>query len=338
MTLTHRALNRALLDRQMLLARHRVSAAEAVEQLVGMQAQEPQAPYLGLWSRLEGFHPAELSRLIAERAAVRAPLMRSTIHLTSAADAATLPGVDRDELAALGASLLAETPRTRAELGALLARRFPGLDPPALAHAVTLLTPLVQTPPRGLWQHSGQARWTTTQAWLDREPAQRPTTSHVVLRYLAAYGPATIADIQAWCGLTRLRGVVDSLGDRVRTYRSNQGTLLYDVPDAPLPDPDTPAPVRLLPPFDNVVLAHADRSRIIQREHRQLVYRDRQMRTFLADGFVAGTWRIDQGTLELQPFQPLPAADRDALRDEAGRALPILDPNANPQNVRLLPA
>lgn len=358
MVLDRRALNRALLERQMLLERRRMAAAEAIERLVGMQAQEPQAPYLGLWSRLEGFRPEELSALIAQREAVRTGLMRSTIHLVSAADALALwplmsavlarnfrgspfakatAQVELDELLALGSTLIGEKPHTRAELSPLLARRWPGVDPPSLAYAVSFLTPIVQVPPRGLWRQSGAARWTAMQAWLGRELDPEPSPSEVVLRYLAAYGPATVKDIQTWCGLTRLGAVVNGLGARLRTFRTEDGATLYDVPDAPLPDPETPAPVRFLPPFDNAILAHADRSRIVAREQRDLVYGDRLMRTFLVDGFVAGTWRIDAGALEVRPFEPLDAGDRETVIEEGGRVLVFLDPSVDRATVVIAP-
>src|SRR5215210_151828 len=220
--LGRRALNRALLARQNLIERRPKTALEAIEHLVGMQAQEPQAPYIGLWSRLAEFRPEELSTLITERRAVRMGLMRSTIHLVSARDCLGLyplmrpvldrtfkgssfskqvAGVDLDELLAAGRKLLAVKPRTRAKLSRLLAELFPGVDPASLAYAVTFLTPLVQVPPRGLWRESAQPRLTTVQAWLGQEFEAAPSRSEMVLRYLAAFGPATVKDVQAWCGL-----------------------------------------------------------------------------------------------------------------------------------------
>jgi hypothetical protein len=357
--LTRRALNRALLARQMLLERQRLTALDAVEHLVGMQAQEPQAPYIGLWDRLDPFRPEELSDLIAERKAVRASVMRVTIHLVSARDARVLvslaapirarshnggafakplAGVDIDELLAVGRELIAAEPRSRAELSRLLAERWPGVDPASLSHAVIFLTPVVQVPPRGLWRQGGQARWATAATWLGRPPEDDPAADSIVLRYLAAFGPASVRDIQAWSGLTRLREVTDRLAPRLRTFEDENGTELLDVRDGLLPDPATPAPPRILPPFDNAILAHADRSRIITREHRELVFRDRLMRTFLIDGFVAGTWRIDGGTLTAQPFGKLRKADRCALAAEAKRLLAFVAPDAQPHEVAIAAA
>jgi hypothetical protein len=354
--LTRRALNRALLERQMLLERRTLSPLAALEHLVGMQAQEPQAPYVGLWTRLAPFQPDELSDLIARRLAVRTSLMRSTIHLVTAEDclalwplmrvvlarnfrgsafSKALDGLDLDELVTVGRDLLAQQPRTRVELSELLAQRWPGFDPASLAYAVNFLAPAIQVPPRGLWQQSGPPRWTTAEAWLGRQLVAEPSAANVVLRYLAAYGPATVRDIQAWCGLTGLRAVTRQLADQVRTFVDEDGNELLDVIEAPIPDPRTPAPPRFLPPFDNAVLAHADRSRIIAREDRDTVYRDRYMRTFLVDGFVAGTWQLDGGTLRLTPLRALHTNDRRALEAEGEELLAFAAPDAERHEVEI---
>jgi Winged helix DNA-binding domain len=354
--LAGRALNRALLARQSLIERRPKPALEAIEHVVGMQAQEPQAPYIGLWSRLVDFRPQDLSALITERRAVRMGLMRSTIHLVSARDSLGLyplmrpvlertfkgsafskqvAGVDLDELLAAGRELLAAKPRTRVELSRLLAELWTGVDPASLAYAVTFLTPLIQVPPRGLWRQSGQPRLTTTQAWLGQALDCEPSLPDVVLRYLAAFGPATVRDVQAWCGLTRLRGIVDQLGDQLRVFADEDGHELLDTLDGPLPDPDTPVPPRFLPPFDNAILAHADRSRIIAREDRDTVYRDRLMRTFLVDGFVAGTWRVDGSTVHLRPIRRLSREDRLAVTEEATRLGEFLAPETDAPSVQV---
>jgi len=282
--------------------------------------------------------------------------MRSTIHLVSARDCLRLyplmrpvlertfrgssfskqvAGVDLEVLLARGRELVEAEPRTRSELSGLLAERWPGVAPASLAYAVTFLTPLVQVPPRGLWRQSGQARLTTAQAWLGQGLDSEPSLQEVVLRYLAAFGPATVKDVQAWCGLTRLRGVVDQLGDQLRLFADEAGNELLDTLDGPLPDADTPAPPRFLAPFDNAILAHADRSRIIAREHRDTVYRDRLMRTFLIDGFVAGTWRVDGSTIGLRLLRRLSDDDRVALTEEAVRLLELVAPEADDPCVRV---
>jgi hypothetical protein len=347
--LGRRALNRALLERQMLLGRRRLSAFEAVEQLAGMQAQEPDAPYVGLWTRLEDFDPGELACLLSDRRVVRGPLMRSTIHLVSGRDCLKLrpviqpvldrafssspfrrklEGLDFDELLTAGRATLEECPRTRAELGALLAERWPDRDALSLAYAITFLTSLVQVPPRGIWGESGQATWTTTGTWLGSPLDPNPAPEEIFVRYLEAFGPATVADARAWSGLGGLREVFERLRPRLITFRDEHGRELFDLPGAPLPDPDTPAPPRFLPAFDNALLSHHDRTRIISDDHRKILFGDRSMRGVLLDGFACATWKTEQRgrklTLVVEPFEPLTEKDRDVLSQEGERLLGFL--------------
>jgi len=345
-----RAVNRALLARQLLLAREPRPAGEAIEQLVGMQAQVPGDPYVGLWSRLDGFDPAELSGLLEARDAVRATLMRATIHLVSARDCLFLrplmqpvperafngqfgrqvDGVNREELLAVGRALVEERPRTRTELRAELGTRWPNHDAEALALAITFMVPLVQVTPRGLWRRSGQATWTTIEAWLGRPLEPEPSLEELVLRYLAALGPATVMDVQAWCGLTRLRDVVERLRPRLRVFRSDDGRELLDLPDAPRPDPDTPAPVRFLPEFDNIALGHADRSHIVARGHDYAAPAGRGGRrgSLLVDGVVAALWRLtlDGGAakLRIETFGRVPKRSHGAIGAEGERLIAFL--------------
>lgn len=363
--LTPRALNRALLQRQGLLARSDAPAIDMIEQLVGMQAQEPQNPYLALWSRLDGFDPAELSRLLAERHAVRAQLMRATIHLVSARDCLALhpitqpvlartftspwgkglAGADVREVAAAGLELLAKRPRTRAELGALLAPRWPDADPKSLAHAVTFNTALVQVPPRGLWGETGQATWAPVETWLNRELHPNPTTDEVVLRYLAAFGPATVADIRTWSGLTGLREVIERLRPQLRTFRDEQDGELFDLPGAPLPDPDTPAPPRFLPEYDNLVLSHADRSRMFNALGPGGPFpQGRAIGALLVDGFYGANWKLTEGdgaaTLTIDGFEPEPGDEADEVDEilaEGTGLLELLAPGASERRVEFFP-
>ncbi|HEX5869175.1 MAG TPA: winged helix DNA-binding domain-containing protein [Longimicrobium sp.] len=358
--LTDRALNRALLERQMLLRRAAVSVEDALERLVGMQAQAPDPPYLGLWTRLDGFRLDDLSSLLCERRVVRVALMRSTLFLVTARDCLALrpvladalkvwalgvhakgvAGVDLDALADAGRALAEETPRTFHELGPLLAERWPDADPSALGNMVRNLVPLVQVPPRGIWGEGGPAAHTTAEAWLGRPLDAQPDVDGMVLRYLAAFGPATARDVQHWCGLKRMGQVLDRLRPRLRTFRGETGAELFDLPDAPRPDPETPAPVRLLPEFDNVLLSHADRARIITEERRKRVFTVNGIirPTILVDGMVRGMWKMERqraaATLTIDPFEPLAKADRAALEAEAMALLRFAAADAASHDVR----
>src|SRR5215208_2768199 len=336
-----RELNRATLERQMLLRRRKLSAVEAIEHLVGMQAQAPTPPYVGLWTRLEDFHPDDLARLIL------IALMRNTVHLVSARDClalrplmqqvfdrtlyssranrAHLEGIDIEALVAAGRALLEERPRTAKELGQLLQEQWPERDPASLARAIRHLVPLIQVPPRGLWGKSGPAAHTTAEAWLGRPLGSASSLEETILRYLGAFGPATVKDVQTWSGLTRLSEVTERLRSRLRTFRDEQGKELFDLPDAPRPGSDTPTQPRFLPEFDNLILSHADRTRIIADDHRKVIASKNGMvpATVLVDGFVRGTWKTERTrgkvTLIIEPLEPLAKEDRDVLAEEGER-------------------
>lgn len=360
--LTLRELNRATLARQMLLRRRKLPAIEAIEHLVGMQAQAPNPPYIGLWTRLEGFHPDELARLILDRRAVRIALMRNTVHLVTARDCLALrplmqpvfdrslyasranregiEGVDIEALVAAGRALLEERPRTAKELGVLLKERWPERDAASLARAVRHVAPLVQVPPRGIWGKSGQTTHTTAEAWLDQPLDPDPSLDEMVVRYLGAFGPATVKDVQTWSGLTRLGEVTERLRPRLRAFRDEQGKELFDLPDARRPDPDTPAPPRFLPEFDNLILSYADRTRIIANDHRKVIASKNGMvpATVLIDGFVRGVWKIEKSqgvaTLVIEPFETLSKRDRAALAEEGEHLARFVEDGAKIHDIR----
>ena len=359
-TLSARALNRALLARQMLLERASLSPLAAIERLAGMQAQVPQAPYCGLWSRLEGFVPEQLSELIESRRAVRIGSMRGTIHLLSATDcrafrpllqpvfdrvlfsnmeARSLRDVPREEFIEAAREAAERSPLTWAELRRHLAERWPDRDATALLRAAQLSLPLVQVPPRGLWQRSGAARVTTTRAWLGQPLDKSPAPEKLLLRYFAAFGPASVADAQAWSGLTRLSAVVDKLRPKLVSFVSEDGRELFDLPEAPRPDEDVAAPVRFLPEFDNVTLAHADRGRIINSRPRNPPPENAVFRTFLVEGFVAGYWKIVRdrcrATLQLEPFKPLARQAEVTLGAEGEQLLAFAAPELD-HDVRIV--
>jgi len=348
--LTTRRLNRALLARQMLLRRRKLAASDAIEHLVGMQAQVPLAPYVGLWSRLHRFRPEELAGLIETKAAVRASMMRATLHLMTTRDylalrpvvqsvlersflsghfARQLEGMDMDELLAAGRASLDEEPHTRVQLSRALRERWPDRDEASLAYACSYLMPLVQIPPRGVWGKSGGATWVTGESWLGRAFGTDRSPDAMVLRYLAAFGPASVSDVQSWSGLAAMREVLERLRPRLRTFRDERGRELFDVPGAPLPDPSTPALVRFLPEFDNATLGHADRSRIIPEEHRPRVVTSRDWRLVLVDGFVCASWttkrEAGQTVLEVEPFERLSKTAKDELVAEGTELVRFVD-------------
>jgi hypothetical protein len=353
-----RALNRALLERQMLLRRAKLPASKAIERLVGMQAQVPSSPYVGLWSRLKDFNHEELSGLISSRRAVRMSLMRCTIHLVTDRDCLALrpviqpvlerglfsgspfgrqiKGIDIAALLAAGRAALEEKPRTTAELRKLLAERWPDYDADSLAYAVHYLLPMVQIPPRGLWAGRGLPTFTTCEAWLGKSFEVGPSPEAVVLRYLAAFGPATVADIQSWSGLVKVREVTERLRPRLRTFRDANGRELLDVPRGRFPDPDMEVPPRFLPDYDNALLGHKDRTRIMAHEHRKLVGRP----TVLVDGFAIGSWKMRReggvATLVVEMLKRISKQDRAAVSDEGARLLDFLAADAQKKDVRIV--
>ncbi|WP_167754322.1 winged helix DNA-binding domain-containing protein [Amycolatopsis nivea] len=354
MTLGRRTLGRALLARQWLLERADATVEEAVARLVGMQAQAPYAPYFGLWSRIRAFRTADLADALTERRLVRVALMRSTVHLVTVADyrvlrpwsqdaldrelgtafKAPLAGVDRAAVAESGRALLRAQPLTPKELRAALHEQWPDREPHALATVVRNLVPLVQVPPRAVWGIGGATRYAAAADWTGTEPASAADAEQIVLRYLAAFGPASAADVQTWAGRTRLRPVLESLRPRLAVFRDEGGTELFDLPDAPRPAADAPAPVRFLPEYDNLLASHADRTRVISTEDRKRVMTGNGMRaTFLVDGQVAGAWKLRQdktsATLEIEPFRPLTAAERAEVETEGSLLLKFAAPGAD---------
>lgn len=346
-TLSRRALNRATLARQLLLQRSDMPVLDAVEHLAGLQAQTVRSWYLGLWTRLNDFDPEELSKLLEERQVVRMALMRSTIHLVSSKDALWmrplvaapierttmgafgkhLGDVDREALEEQARNLLEQAPLTFTELGEQLRETWPQSTTQALAQAARMWLPLVQTPPRGTWHKTGLAKHTTMEKWLNEKPFQE-SRERLVARYLQAFGPATVKDAQTWSGVTRLKPIFEQMN--LTRFRDEQGRELFDLPDAPRPDPDTPAPPRLLYDFDNLLLSHADRSRVVADDYNPLplLKRNEQPNTVLIDGYTKGIWKIHQSsgetTLRIRTFGRLRKQDADQLRHEATELLTLL--------------
>ena len=360
--LSRRELNRALLQRQHLLRRADMPVKDMVEHLVGIQAQEIMPPYIGLWSRLQGFNPDELGRLLEEREAVRLWLMRGTIHLVTVGDALAfkpltqvvaerqhrgghygrrMAGADIEALVETARELLVEEPLGARELGRRLVAQGFGDDAEAIGNAARTHLPLVQVTPRGVWGKRGQAKLATIQSWTGSELEPEPSIDDFVLRYLRAFGPASVADIQNWSGLTRLREVVERLCERLVVFQDESGRELFDLPDAPRPDPDVPAPVRLLGEYDNVLLGHADRTRIVPAGFPWAAMRAfrRFVSTVLVNGVLRATWWLERegnaaAILGIRPFGRLSNQDRDDVESEAQRMIDFAAGDANARDVR----
>jgi hypothetical protein len=342
--LTMRELNRALLARQLLLERAKLPLPRAVERLAGLQAQHTSSPYVQLWTRLTGFERGQLTLALERRKLVKALLMRGTLHLVTPSDYWALATVRRElggvlwppayerlvpkaRLAQLAKESLEELRGANRTLQEMLTLLQPHARPPATpaflwrrlqGHAF-----VVHVPPSGTWGYHKDGVYAPADEWIPGEvPPPSEAFDHLVRRYLSAFGPATKHDLGQWAGMPRLTPIAEAL-DRLdlRIFRDESGRALYDVPRAPLPDPDTPAPVRLVPRFDNLVLAHADRTRVLgDVPVTRIVTKNAIVHaTILVDGFVAGTWQLEKGRVALEPFGRLSRTTRAALAEEAAR-------------------
>ena len=357
--LSLRALNRTTLARQLLLRRQKVKVATAVARVAGLQAQIPRPPFIGLWSRVDGFRRADLVRAIDRRDIVRGTLMRATIHLVSRDDfiewrptiqpvltrlmksvlGKVLDQFDLDRIVVAAQTRFEREACTFAELRKHLSEEFPGVNEQAMGLIVRMLLPLIQTPQTGQpWAYHAAADFAVARSWLGEDLPVTGRSDRLALRYLAAFGPATGQDFQMWSGLPGGRAIVDALRPKLRVFRDEKGRELFDLPRAPLADADEDAPVRFLPEYDNVLLAHADRSRIVRDDHRkQLFTRNLTIpASFLVDGFVAGLWKVESKIqakkrhvrMVLTPFAKLDKRARTALQEEGGQLLRFLEPDA----------
>ena len=360
-TLALADLNRATLARQMLLARAKTTALLAIEQLGGMQAQLAKPPFVGLWSRVEGFRAEDLVRLAAQRRVVRATAMRATLHLLSAKDYVALrpalapmlavaadgvlgaraKGFDLARVTASARSCLDARPMTFEELRAALAREWPEADARAMGYAVRTALPLVQVPDDAEWGWPGAACFAVAETWLQKAIPPAAKAEPLVLRYLGGFGPATVQDAQAWSGLRALRDAFEALRPKLRVFRDDKGRELFDLPKAPRPPASTPAPVRFLPDYDNLMLGHADRRRVVADEHRpKLATKNlRILASYLVDGFIRGTWRVERGrkaaALVLEPFEDVSRKARAALDAEGVALLRFAERDAETFEVRV---
>lgn len=328
---------------------------------MGLQAQVPRPPFIGLWSRLRDFERDELRRLLHTRQVVRATTMRGTLHLMATDDylahrgtlqamlsrgvAAILRGrstpPDEARFAKVGREFFGKTPATFDALRNFLAAEDRQSDVRGTAYGIRCHVPLVQVPTDAPWCYAASAEFLLADTYLKRKVPMTPgSLKSLVRRYLAAVGPATPADAQSWSGLQGLRDIFEALRPSLVAFRDERGRELFDVSDAPLPSGDVVAPVRYVPEYDNLVLGHDDRSRIVSDKHRhRLVTKNLQVRaTFLIDGFVAGSWKIERkkqvATLVLAPFVPLNKKVIAELEAEGMELLAFAEGDATATGVR----
>ena len=358
--LSLRELNRTTLSRQMLLARQVLTVPAPIERLVGMQAQLSSAPYVGLWTRLTDFTRDDLALAIADHRVVKATMMRATLHLVSAADypwlRATLApalhaasesiterrGVELDieSLLRSARNYLTESPRTFAEISAYFSDLYPDIDVGSMRYTIRTHLPLVQVPTDTVWSYPGTPQFALADVWLGQSVDGEADFRELVRRYLAAFGPARVTDLQTWSGLGKLKEAVAAIKKDFVTYRDEQNVELLDLPEIIIPDADTPAPIRFLPEFDNLLLSHTNRTRIVADQYRSKVYLPalRVAATILIDGFVRGAWKVEKkkgaAALLIEPFEPLTADQRAEVIAEGEKLVRFVEPDAKSYEVR----
>lgn len=358
--LSDRELNRATLARQLLLDRQELPVVKAIEQVLALQAQVPRPPHVGLWSRLHGFERERLLSPLRSRALVRATTMRGTIHIMSAKDfiafrgalqpslsagwkavAKKAPMPPIDTLVAAGRKLIGGDAHTFNDIRAELVKTFPKGHDRLMGYAVRMHLPLVQVPTRDdHWGFPSDAAFALADGWLKKPIGDGAGPAALILRYLAAFGPASAADIQTWTGLRGVAELIAPVRAKLVTFKDSRGRELFDLAKAPRPDGDVPAPVRFLPEYDSVVIAHADRARLVDEKFRKALITKNLIipATFLVDGRIAGTWKLERkkaiATLTLAPFVPIVKAARAALQEEGEALAKFMEPEAASVAVR----
>lgn len=357
MLVSNRVLNRTLLARQHLLERSTLTTSQMCDHLVGLQAQDVPPPFVGLWSRIADFDPATVSTGLEDRSLVRITLMRGTIHLVTPPDAlriaphiqpelekapfrkgfnfGAMVGLDSEEVRANGEAVLGDEPMSAADMRAEAARRYPDRDAGAVLQAWLYQLPVLQTPPRGRWRDNSRPVWSRVEPWLSAPLDPTYPVSELILRYLRAFGPAGTMDMQAWSRLPAMKQAVTDLGDRVRTYTDDRGRTLYDAADLELADPDLPAPVRLLGWYDNALLSHKDRSRIVgDTSAPPLRAFATNVSSILIDGFLAGVYKIfvkaGIAHLRVSPTREWTKTEAAQVEQEAAALLAFLEPESQP--------
>jgi hypothetical protein len=358
--LARKQLNRATLQRQMLLERSPVPVPAAIDRLAGMQAQLASAPFVGLWTRIKDFRSEDLSAAINNREVIKATWIRATLHLCTTADYVKfrttlqplLSGAgeaiakgrgadfDRDRLLEVARKYIGEKPRTFADISEMLAELMPDQDVGPLRYTVRTHIPLVQVPISSGWSYPSKPEFTLAESWIAKPISPEDNLKELVFRYLAAFGPASVTDMQTWLGM-KLKDTFEKMRPELQVYKDEGRRELFDLPDVPLPDPETPAPVRFLPEYDNVLLSHSNRTRVIADEHRSKVYLPglRVAATILVDGFVGGVWKIEktksESALIIEPFAELSSKVREELAKEGEQLLRFVDSSAKKYELRI---
>ena len=358
--LSNRELGRATLARQLLLERASTTPPAAIERVVSLQAQLVKPPYVSLWSRIDGFARDDLTACIHDRSVVKTTMMRHTLHLMTAPDylrlrrsaqasltrsftsitGKRLAGLDVNPLVDAAAAQFRDEPRTFAEIRDALAAIEPDRDASAMAYAARTFIPLAQLPADTPWGYDNRAPYLDAETFLGAALDADERPHELIRRYLSAFGPASVRDCQNWSGLAGLKPAFEELRAELFVFRDERGTELFDVADGLFADPATPAPPRFLPEFDNVLLGHQDRSRIVSEEDRKRIALPaaRMLPTFLVDGLVHGSWSVQTkrgvATITLEPFRALAPADRRALAQEAEQLAQFLEPDAASVDVR----
>ena len=352
--LSVRALNRATLARQFLLKRESVPPLAVIERLAGMQSQWPRSPFVGLWSRLKTFRREELLGLLTSKKAVRGTMYRGTIHLVSAKDYRQFRpvlqplltkgmlaivnkrfvDVEIDEIVKSAHSFLSKAPCTFEATRQQLVTLYPKTNDRAMGYITRMMLPLVMIPTDATWGFPTASEFGLAEKWLGKPVDKETGTGALIRRYLTAFGPGSVADAQTWSGLQGLKAEFELLRPKLVVLRDERGRELFDLPDAPRPDGDVPAPLRFLPDFDNLLLGHQDRTRVIADADKPGIFRAglRVEPSVLVDGFAAASWKVERkkavATLAIDPFAKLSKAVRTEMEGEAERLVRFMEPDA----------
>lgn len=359
--LTIRALNRATLARQMLLERSDRGIADSAAFLGGLQAQQSNDPYVGLWSRLDAFRHEDLTALIVGKTLLRATTMRGTLHLHTAGDLVGFRALvqpflsaqwksnflrrfgseDKAKVLKAGIRLLDKGPMTAGALNKALKEKFASAEPIALSSLLQLHETLIQIPPTRIWGTGSAPILSRIPNWLDEVPAPVLTREELVRRYLRAFGPASVNDMAIWCRLTRLGDAFNAIRDELTEFEDENGRVLYDYPDAPRPDEDVPAPIRFLPLYDNVYLGYDKRQRMLNEETAHVVSMFEQFKpAVLIDGTISAGWSIsvkkDAAELEVELYRKMTRRQRSELEAEGKRFAKFMAEEAKSWSVALI--